>query len=307
VRASSTLKLSLATVVALAACGDSNASVSTVAVKPKITISSTTDPASELVAEIYGQALEKADFRVARKKPFATPGELMAALASGDVQLTGMTTQGLLEVLPPPPDSTTPTTGPAAEPNTTESQTTRIASSLPANLTLGTATSADDKDVIFCAKTFTETNTIASLTDLGSKPDLATLAAPDGFDTSTPLGAATLKDTYGIEFKSIVATPIANVVDAVTAATADCGVARASDPALGVATLTVLQDDKTLVPNNVIVPVISKDAGTPDVTSVLDSMSSRLTPDSLRALMSRLEDGATPEIVANEFVGSIGS
>jgi osmoprotectant transport system substrate-binding protein len=178
---------------------------------------------------------------------------------------------------------------------------------LPANLTLGTATSADDKDVIFCAKTFTETNTIASLTDLGSKPDLATLAAPDGFDTSTPLGAATLKETYGIEFKSIVATPIANVVDAVTAATADCGVGRASDPALGVATLTVLQDDKTLVPNNVIVPVITKDAGTPDVTSVLDSMSSRLTPDSLRALMSRLKDGATPEIVANEFVGSIGS
>jgi osmoprotectant transport system substrate-binding protein len=84
-------------------------------------------------------------------------------------------------------------------------------------------------------------------------------------------------------------------------------VGRASDPALGVATLTVLQDDKTLVPNNVIVPVITKDAGTADVTSVLDSMSSRLTPDSLRALMSRLKDGATPEIVANEFVGSIGS
>jgi osmoprotectant transport system substrate-binding protein len=308
VRASSTLKLSVVTVVALAACGDSKASDSTVAVKPKITISSTTDPTSELVAEIYGQALEKADFRVARKKPFATNGELMTAMTSGDVQLTGMTTQGLLALLPPPPDSTTPTTGPAADPNTTGSQTTVIANSLPANLTIGTATSADDKDVVFCAKTFTDTNTIASLTDLGSKPGLAILAAPDGFGTSTPLGAATLTDTYEIEFKSVVTTPIAKVVDAVNAGTADCGVGRAADPALGVATLTVLEDDKTLVPNNVILPLVSKETGTADVMSVLDTTSARLTPDSLRALMSRLNTaGATPEIVANEFVGSGGA
>ena len=305
-RASSTLKLSVVTVVALAACGDSKAGDSTVAVKPKITISSTTDPTSELVAEIYGQALEKAEFRVARKKPFATSGELMSAMASGEVQLTGMTTQGLLTLLSSP-DSTTLTTGPSAEPKTTGEQTTVIGNSLPANLTLATATSAEDKDVIFCAKTFTDTNTVASLTDLGSKPDLAILAAPDGFDTSTPLGAATLKDAYQIEFRSIVPTPIANAVDAVTAGTADCGVGRAADPALGVATLTVLEDDKTLVPNNVIVPLISKDAGTADVTSVLDTISSRLTPDSLRALMSRLKDGATPEVVANEFVGSGGT
>lgn len=307
VRASSTLKLSVVTVVALASCGDSKASDSTVALKPKITISSTTDPTSEMVAEIYGQALEKAEFRVARKKAFATNGELMTAMASGEVQLTGMTTQGLL-VLLSPPDSTTPTTGPAAEPSSTGSQTTVIANSLPPNLTIGTATSAEDKDVVFCAKTFTDTNTIASLTDLGSKPGLAILAAPDGFDTSTPLGAATLKDAYEIQFRSVVATPIAKVVDAVNAGTADCGVGRAADPALGAATLTVLEDDKTLVPNNVILPLLSKEAGTPDVMSVLDSISSRLTPDSFRALMSSLNTaGATPEIVANEFVGSAGA
>ena len=305
-RASSTLKLSVVTVVALAACGDSKGSDSTVALKPKITISSTTEPTSELVAEIYGQALEKADFRVARKKPFATSGELMSAMASGEVQLTGMTTQGLLTLLSSPA-STTPITGPTAEPKTTGEQTTVIGNSLPANLTLATATSAEDKDVIFCAKTFTDTNTIVTLTDLGSKPDLAILAAPDGFDTSTPLGAAALKDAYQIEFRSIVSTPIAKAVDAVTAGTADCGVGRAADPALGVATLAVLEDDKTLVPNNVIVPLISKDAGTADVTSVLDATISRLTPDSLRALMSRLNGGATPEVVANEFVGSGGT
>jgi osmoprotectant transport system substrate-binding protein len=325
VRASSTLKLSVVAVVALSACGGSNASNSTVALKPKIIISSTTDPTSQLVAEIYGQALEKAEFRVARKKAFATSGELMNAMASGEVQLTGMTTQGLLNLLATatPAGSTpgttpgttagttvgsTPGTTPVIPATTTAQQVDRITKTLPSNLTVGAPTTAEDKDVVFCAKTFTDTNTIASLSDLGTKTGLAILAAPDGFDTSTPLGAAVLKDTYQIEFRSIVATPVAKVVEAVAAGTADCGVGRSADPALGAATLTVLEDDKSLVPNNVILPLISTGAGTIDVTSVLDAISTRLTPASLRALMSRMKvDGATPEVAANEFVGNAGT
>lgn len=302
VRASSTLKLSLATVVLLAACGDSTATETSVALKPKITISSTTDPTSEMIAEIYGQALEKAEFRVARKKPFATSEELLTALASGEVQLSGLTSQALFNMVQAPG-------GAAVEvPKTTVDQAAAIAKGLPANVKMATPTTAEDKDIVFCAKTFTDTNTIATLTDLGTKPGIATLAAPEGFDTSTPLGAAGLKDTYNVEFKAIVPTATGKVLEAVNAGTADCGVGRAADPALSVATLTVLQDDKALVPNDVIVPVVTTDAGTDDVLSVIAATSGRLTPDSLRTLMSRLTvDGATPEIVANEFTGNAGT
>ena len=303
-RASSTLKLSVVTlvsVVLLAACGGSDASSSTVALKPKITISSTTDPVSEMVAEIYGQALEKAEFRVARKQPFATNGELMTAMANGDVQMTGVTSQALFNVLQDPSATA------AALPNTTSDQATAIAKLLPSNLKMGVPSTAEDKDVVYCAKTFTDANTIATLTDLGTKPGLATLAAPDGFDTATPLGAAGLKDLYGIEFKSIVPTPAKKTLDAINAGTADCGIGRAADPALGAATLAVLQDDKALVPNDVILPLVGGEASSDDALSVIDAMTARLTPDSLRALMSRLNDGATPEIVANEFTGNAGT
>ena len=95
-RASSTIKLSVVAVVLLAACGDSSASDTSLAVKAKITISSTTDPTNEMFAEIYGQALEKAEFRVARKQPFATSEELFAAVRAGDVQVAATTTLGLL-------------------------------------------------------------------------------------------------------------------------------------------------------------------------------------------------------------------
>jgi osmoprotectant transport system substrate-binding protein len=302
VRASSTIKLSVVTLVFLAACGSSDASSDTVALKPKVIISSTTDPTSEMIAEIYGQALEKAEFRVARKKPFATSGELLTAMAAGEVDLTGVTSQGLFNLVQDSSAAAVPI------PNTTTAQAAAIAKLLPATLKMGVPTTAEDKDVVYCAKTFTDANTIATLTDLGTKPGIATIAAPEGFDTATPLGAAGLKDTYEIEFKSVVPTETAKTLEAVNAGTADCGVGRAGDPALAAATLTVLTDDKALVPNDVILPLVSVTVGTDDMLSVLDATSARLTPDSLRALMSRLTvDGATPEIVANEFIGNAGT
>jgi osmoprotectant transport system substrate-binding protein len=302
VRASSTIKLSVVAVVLFAACGDSTASDTSVVVKAKITISSTTDPESELIAEIYGQALEKAEFRVARKKPFETDAEIYAAMMSGDVQLTGMTTLDVFSLLPP--DSSTT----AVPPETTVLQTDAITKGLPASMKIGAASTAEDKDVVYCASTFTTANTIATLTDLGTKPGIATLAAPDGFDTATPLGAAALKDRYGIEFKAIVPAEIGHTLEPVAAGTADCGIGRSGDPALGVDTVTILQDDKALVPNDVILPLLSTDVATIDVTSVLDGISARLTPDSLRALTAGLAAaGATPESVANAFVGNAGT
>ena len=180
VRLSSSLKLSLVTLVVLTACGDSSSSEDTVALKAKITISSTTDPVSRLIAEIYGQSLENAEFRVARRTPFDTPEELLAAMSSGNVQLTGVTSQSLLALLN---DGAAP-----AEANATAAQTDAISKALPANVKMGAPSTAEDKDVVYCTATFTQTNTLAPLTDLGAKPGIATLAAPEGFDTVNPGG-----------------------------------------------------------------------------------------------------------------------
>lgn len=301
VRASKSIKLCTAVIFVLAVCGDSKSTDSTVAVKPKIIVSSTTDPTSVMLAEIYGQALEKAEFRVARKKPFDTPEALYAAMESGDVQLTGATEQALYSWVQSKSGSSDPL------PATTALQSEAISKGLPATLKLGATSTAEDKDVIFCAATFTQANSIITLTDLGSKPDTATLAAPEGFDTATPLGAAGLKDTYQIQFKSVVPTATDKIIDAVTSGTADCGVGRSGDPALAPATFTVLLDDKALVPNDVMLPLVTADAGSADVLAVIDATSARLTVEQLRSLMQRLKDGASPELAANEFVGNTGS
>ncbi len=301
-RAPATLKLPLAALVLLAACGDTTSSESTVALKPKITISSTTDPTSKLLSEIYGQALEKAEFRVARKKAFDTPEALYAAIEAGDVQLAGATSQALLSWLLVQSGATD------VVPNTTTLQADAIVKAMPVTLEIGGFSTAEDKDVIACTTTFTEANTIVTLTDLGAKPGRATLAAPDGFETAAPMGAVGLSETYQIEFKSIVPTASDKILEAVTAGTADCGVARSSDPGLSTGTFTVLQDDKALVPNDVILPLITANVATADVLSILDATSARITTEQLPAMMKRLQvDGASPEVVANEFIGIVST
>ena len=301
-RAPLTLKLSIVAVVLLAACGDSNSTDSTVAVKPKITIGSINSPVSEMLAEIYAQALEKAEFRVARKTPLDTPDALFAAMEAGDVQLTAASTQELFTWVQAKTGATDPL------PNTTTAQSEVIVKGLPQTLKVGVPSTAEDKDIVFCNKTFTDANTITTLTDLGTKPGIATLAAPDGFDTATPLGAGSLKDTYAITFKSVTPTTVDKTLDAVTAGTADCGIGRSADPTLAAATITVLLDDKALVPNDVVLPLMAAGSASADVLSVVDATSSRLTPEQLRALMKRLKvDGASPEVVANEFIGNAGA
>lgn len=303
VRASKYLPFSLAAVALVAACGsDSTASTTTSAVKAKIVISSTTDPKSVLFTEIYGQSLEKSSFRVARKNEYPSEDALYAALEAGDVQMIVVTTQDLYKWAEKNAGKTDPLPAATAE------QIAAITKILPATLKIGAASSAEDKDVIFCSTTFTDTNSVSTLTDLGTKPQVATIAAPEGFDTATPLGAAALKDTYQIQFKSVVTTATDKILDTVTGGSADCGVGRSGDPALAPTTLKVLQDDKALVPNDVVIPLITAAAGTADVVSVLDATSARLTSDQYRSLAQRLKDGASPELAANEFAsgGSTG-
>ena len=299
-RASKSITLSLAVTMLLAACGGSGSSATTVALKPKITVSSTSDPTSVMLSEIYAQALEKASFRVARKKVYDTPDALFAAVKAGDVQVTGATAQELYAWVQKQAGSSDPL------PASTALQTAAIAKALPATMALGGASTAEDKAVIYCATTFTTANTITSLSDLGTKPQTATLAAPDGFDTATPLGTASLKDTYQIQFKSVVTTAADGILAAVTGGKADCGVGKSGDTALAATTVTVLEDDKALVPNDVMLPLVFKAAGTADVLTVIDGTSTRLTAAELRTLLQRLKDGASPELAANEFTGNGG-
>jgi osmoprotectant transport system substrate-binding protein len=65
-----------------------------------------------------------------------------------------------------------------------------------------------------------------------------------------------------------------------------------------------LDDDKTLVPHEAVLPLLTTAAATPDVVQILDSISAQLNTDVLKAMMVKIEvDKQSPEVVAKAFLG----
>ncbi len=83
---------------------------------------------------------------------------------------------------------------------------------------------------------------------------------------------------------------------------------RSNSPGLAADKFTVLLDDKALVPNDVILPLVNTGSASDDVLSVLDATSAALTTSAMQSMMVRLKvDGAPPEVVANEFIAKVGT
>ena len=67
-----------------------------------------------------------------------------------------------------------------------------------------------------------------------------------------------------------------------------------------------LEDDKTIVPNEAILPLMRVEAATPEVIGIVDQVSAVLTTDILKALLVKVEvDKKSPTAVAEEYLTSI--
>ena len=70
---------------------------------------------------------------------------------------------------------------------------------------------------------------------------------------------------------------------------------------------TALDDDKTIVPNEAVLPLIVKAKATPAVTAVLDSVNAKLDTDGLKAMMVKVEADKQAEAeVAKEWLSQNG-
>lgn len=100
-----------------------------------------------------------------------------------------------------------------------------------------------------------------------------------------------LAEVYGLEFESFIPTPGATVVaEALRADEIDVGLLFSTDPMLVGTDLVVLRDDLRLQPAENIVPVVRREAlerWGPEVAEALNAVSSRLDNKSLVALNAR--------------------
>jgi osmoprotectant transport system substrate-binding protein len=287
--------------LALAACGGSDSSsATTVLSRPTINVAHTGDPVSELLAEIYGQGLETAGYRVGRKDPSADRSATMAALEADSAQLVPEMSATLLAYL-------SDKAGTENTATTIDDQLTALKTALPATLTPGPVTGAEGTTVVACSQAAVAAHSLKTVSDLAGAVADVTLGGSADFESATSFGLDALNTAYAVTFTF---TPVAD--DQVSAklsdGTIDCAVVPETLAAITVDGLLTLDDDKNVFPLDVAFPLMTAAAATPDVVAVLTQLNTPLTTDVLRALLVKVAVGdQSYDVIAKQFLASQSS
>jgi len=305
------LWLLLAAVLAtgIAACGDdldeNNDSGSTAtesdggAEKPALTVGSANFPESVVLAEVYVGALEAKDFDVSKKLNVGSREALFPAMENGEITVTPEYSGALLSYL----------TEAKSEAKEVGEQVTEIKAELPDSLTVLTPSAAEDKDTITCNKETVDKYGLTSIEDLAEVGNEITIGGPPEFAKRAGFGIRALKRVYGAEFKKFQPLDVAGplTVAALKDNKVQCANLFSTQSAIPANGFVTLEDPKGLVESEAVIPLIAKDAATPEVTETLDAVSAALNTENLKELVKRVEvDKDDAETVAQDFLSEQG-
>jgi osmoprotectant transport system substrate-binding protein len=150
---------------------------------PALTVGSADFNESQLLAEIYGQALRLVGFDVSFEHAIGSREVYFGAIDNAEVDLVPEYTGSLLSFLlaPAQPDATT-----------VEEQVAAIGEALPDDLEVLTPSTAEDKDVIVCTQAVADEFGLSNLSSLFDASSNITLGGPPEFETRTPFGFSTM-------------------------------------------------------------------------------------------------------------------
>ena len=268
-----------------------------------ITVGSADFPESQLLAQIYGQALAAAGFDVSYEMGIGAREVYFGAIESGEVQLVPEYTNSLLSFVLQQSD-------PSAVPEATnvDEQVAALGEALPDGLEVLTPSTAEDKDVIVCTSEAAEEHGLATLSDLAGVMDQITLGAPPEFETRSPFGLVGFQDLLDAAAPAeFVPLDVGAVADALTAGQLDCGNLFSTMSVITTEGFVALEDDQTLVPNEAVLPLVRSEVVDDALTAALDEVNAALDTDTLKELMVQVEvDAAAPDVVATEWLAAQG-
>lgn len=258
--------------------GSSNSPSASEATKPAVTVGSEGFDESQLLAEIYAQALEAHGYTVARQD-FASRDLALPAFNSGDINLLPEYIGSLLREL-----------GGTAT-GDTEETLTALAEALDAkDQSVLDAAPAQDGDGFVVRKETAEEFSLATMSDLAEVADKLTWGLPSECSDNPSCGPG-LKEVYGIDISKLK-------VENLTACSGEMATAL-NESGIGVAELcttqadikrfnfVLLQDDKKLIPAQNVAPVVRNDlldAAPDDFETTLNAISAKLTTEELTDL-----------------------
>jgi osmoprotectant transport system substrate-binding protein len=221
---------------------------------------------NEIIAEIYAQGLEDAEFTVERKFNIGQRDAYMPEVESGNIDVFPEYTGNLLEYLDKKATATSPDDVFAA-----------LKDALPDGLTALQYAEASDQDTYTVLKSFADENGLTTIADLSKLSEPATIGAAPEFE-QRPYGPAGAKEAYGIDLKFSATGQ--GTLDALLVGDAAAAEIYTADPAFQTEDIVALEDPENMILASNVVPIVSSDIAD-KVSDVLEGISAELSAEDL--------------------------
>jgi osmoprotectant transport system substrate-binding protein len=294
-----------ATALALTACGGGGDPLATGgsgqsggAPAETIVVGSANFTESQILAEIYAQALAAKGMTVEKRMAIGSRETYMPGLQDGSIHLIPEYTGVLLQFVNKQ--------APETESNAVY---TALEAALPGTLTVLDRSEAEDKDaVVVTRETATRLNA-TSLADLAPHCGELVFGGPPEFQTR-PDGIPGIAETYGCTFKEYRSLDAGGPLTVSALKNGDVQAADifTTDASIPANDFVVLTDPKNNFAAQNVVPLINKAKVNDTVRQVLNDISAKLTTEGLTALNAEAASDAKPsaETVAKNWLDQNG-
>ncbi|MCW4458996.1 ABC transporter substrate-binding protein [Microbacterium sp. MPKO10] len=299
------LGIALTAALALSACGSadtiSGSGDESEGGSSTIKVGSAGFAESEIIAEIYAQALEAQGVTVERTMQIGQRDVYISALEDGSIDLIPDYSGNLLQYYDDGADATS-----------SEDVYDALTEAVPDGFEVLDQAEAEDKDSYNVTKEFSEEHGVTSLADLADVDEKLVVGGNPELK-ERPYGPTGLTDVYGVPADNIGFTPINDSGGPLTVealANGDVNVADlfTTSPAIAENGFVTLDDPENLILPQNVVPLISSDAATDDVIETLNAVSAELTTEELIDMNARNqgEEKASPATIAKDWLSGTG-
>jgi osmoprotectant transport system substrate-binding protein len=267
----------LVTACLIAACSNSDPLGAQMRSPTSIVVGSGDFPESEIIAEIYAEALQANGFDVGRRMGIGSRETYIPALKDHSIDLVPEYIGNLLQYFAP--DSTA---------TMLDAVELELYKRLPGDLSILTPSSASDTDTVTVTDGTATSWNLKTIADLAAHSADVKFGAPSAFQ-NRPSGLRGLKQKYGLNISPGNYVAIEDGGGAVTVRALVEGRVTAADifstsPAIPQNHLVVLEDpDHNFLAGN-IVPLVNSQKKSDHLKDVLDAVSAKLTSPGVAAL-----------------------
>jgi osmoprotectant transport system substrate-binding protein len=263
-----------------------------------IVVGSANFPESELLAEIYAQALRSAGAQVTTKLSIGAREVYYPQVKSGAISVIPEYNGALLST----------SVDPSSDAKSTAAVDAALKAKLPAELEILDSSPAADSDALTVTQATADRYRLKSIADLAPHARDLALGGPPEFKTRRD-GVSGLRQTYGLAFKDFAPLDTSGPITLKALSSGKVQVADifTTTPQIITDHLVALADPKGNFAAQNVVPLASRKAMTPAVTRTLNAVDAKLTTAALLRMDNAIiTDHENYSAVAGNFLKQEG-